>query len=115
MGGYVPPLLALPGQPETRKQVKGPWASQGDVRSLHAPTTLTWESRAGAENRSPDGGREQMAKTSAGPGGSHAEHLGAVGPRGLQSHQRQPEPCFSPEQSPGLLWVLVFSFTKCGY
>ena len=60
MGGYVPSLPALPGQPKTRMQGKRPCASQGDVRSLHTPTILTWESRAGAENSSPAGAREPV-------------------------------------------------------
>ena len=57
--------------------MKGPWASQRDIQSLHIPATLTQESSAGAENSSPDGPREQVEKTSAGPGCSHRGALGA--------------------------------------
>lgn len=56
--------------------MKGPWASQRDIQSFHIPATLTQESSAGAENSSPDSSREQVEKTSAGPGWSHRGALG---------------------------------------
>lgn len=108
MGGYVPPLPVLPGKPKTRKQVKRPWASQRDVHSLHTPTTLRWDSRAGAENSSPDGAREQMAKTSAGPGWSHAEHLGGSGAMWAAKLPAPAEALLQP-------WIVLGGFLRLSF